>query len=115
MKTKRILVLYLVVWILSVLSFWLGASNDALAYSILVFYLILLITTIFLSIFIDKKEMIYWILFFGCMFMMANYCTFLLKNGITFNKINLPNISHMIPGIVCSIIGIIIGKTLRKH
>ena len=116
---KRILFTYLLIWILSVGSFWLFGSSDAIAYSILVFYLILPISTILLSVLIIKNKhnvkSYSFIFFFGIMYMMANYCTFLLKNGIAFNKINLPNISHIIPGIVCSIIGMRIGRKIRKR
>ena len=41
MSRLILLATYLVIWAFSILSFWLGARQDAMGYSILVFYVIL--------------------------------------------------------------------------
>ena len=47
---------YLMIWTMSVLVFWLGGRSDAMGYSILFFYLILLVSTLVISAFIGKDS-----------------------------------------------------------
>ncbi len=109
---------YLMIWTMSVLVFWLGGRSDAMGYSILFFYLILLVSTLVISAFIGKDsgwENWRWVmlLFFGAMYMLADYATFSLANMMAFDKFNAVRIEDMLPGILCSAAGMAAGSTIR--
>ena len=117
--SKLILIIsYLLVWALSILVFWLGRVSDAMGYSIVIFYLVLPITTLVISIFIGKDDG--WanskwsmLLFFGIMYMFALYATFSLSNMISFEKINAPELEAMLPGILSAGLGMFVGSMIR--
>ncbi len=44
------------IWALSIIVFWLGGGSDAMGYSLVVFYLVLPITTLIISVFIGKDD-----------------------------------------------------------
>lgn len=114
---------YLVIWAVSVLFFWLGADpSDAMAYALLVFWLVLPVTTFVISVFIGKDDG--WahskwlmLLFFGVMYMLAEWGTFSLANGLAFDKTGLPDLTAMLPGLLCSAAGLGAGTLFRavKH
>ena len=121
MSRLILLATYLVIWAFSILSFWLGARQDAMGYSILVFYVILPMTTIILSICIGKDDVwasSKWILllFFGFMYMLASYATFSLANmiSLSFEQIRWPQLENMIGGILCSAFGMMVGSLVRR-
>ena len=79
------IIVYLVIWSMSIIVFWIGGRLDAMGYSLAVFYLVLPITTFVISIFMGKDNS--WanykwlmLLFFGVMYMLALYATFSLAN-----------------------------------
>ena len=111
-------VTYLIIWAMCVLAFWLGGRGDAMGYSLVVLYLVLPVTTFVISIFIGKDEG--WregrwvmLLFFGVMYMLAAWATFSLANAIAFDKVNWPEITAMLPGILCSAVGLAMGSFRR--
>jgi Mn2+/Fe2+ NRAMP family transporter len=114
---------YLVIWAAVIIIFWLDGNTDAMGYSLVTFYLVLPVSTIIISYFIGKDDgwtNYKWImlLFFGLMYMLASYATFSLANMLAFEKINKPNFAELLPGIVCSAIGMFIGtiiKNGKKH
>ena len=53
------------------------------------------------------------LLFFGAMYMLANYATFSLANMMAFDKFNAVRIEDMLPGILCSAAGMAAGSTIR--
>ena len=121
MSRLILLATYLVIWAFSILSFWLGARQDAMGYSILVFYVILPMTTIILSVCIGKDDVwasSKWILllFFGFMYMLASYATFSLANmiSLSFEQIRWPQLENMIGGILCSAFGMMVGSLVRR-
>ena len=119
--SKRILIsIYLVIWVLSILIFWLFTSDqDGMGYSLMVFYCILPITTFILSFLIGRDKS--WDfskyimpIFFGIMYMLAEYATFSLANMTSFSKFNIPEFSMIISGLVISYFGILIGLVFEK-
>lgn len=109
---------YLVIWAVAIIVFWLGGRADAMGYSIVVFYLVLPISTFILSIFIGREDgwaNYKWImlLFFGLMYMLASYATFSLANMAAFETFNVPELTEMLPGILCAAAGILIGSILK--
>lgn len=117
--SKLVLVIaYLVIWVLSIVVFWLGGNQDAMGYSLVVFYFVLPISTLIISVFIGKGDgwtNVKWLmlLFFGIMNMLAPYFTFSLSNMITFNKFNMPDAAGFLSGIICAAIGIAIGSIVK--
>ena len=53
------------------------------------------------------------LIFFGVMYMLAAYATFSLANAAAFNKINLPDVTNMLPGMLCSGAGLLIGTLIN--
>lgn len=118
--SKLILVVsYLLVWTLSIVLFWVGtAPTDAMGYSLVVFYFILPVATLVISIFIGKDDgwtNSKWVmlLFFGFMYMSASYTTFSLANMIEAGTIRFPEFTQMLPGILISGLGIFVGTIIR--
>jgi uncharacterized membrane protein len=76
------------------------------------------VTTLTISFFIGKDNgwaNTKWLmlLFFGLMYMLAPYATFSLANTVTFGKINMPALITVLPGILCSAAGMIIGTIIK--
>lgn len=121
-KLTRLILLisYLVIWSVSVLTFWLGTEPDeAMGYALLVFYLVLPLSTLIVSLFIGKDDAwgnTKWLmpLFFGFMFVLTAYITFSLANMISFDTLNFPDLALFFPGAVVSAIGMGIGTLMRR-
>lgn len=118
---KQMLIgIYLIIWVLSLLMFWIFVNGrDIFEYGIIVFYLVLPIVTFVCSIFIGKDS--FWSnkkvimpVFFGLMYMFAEYATFSLSNMLFFNKINLPEFGLSFVAGIISYIGIIVGTAYSK-
>lgn len=110
---------YLVIWVVCVAVFWLDGQTDAMGYSLLVFWLILPLTTFVLSVFVGRDEAwqdLRWLmlLFFGLMYMLADFATFDLANAVAFDKVNWPELAQMLPGILCAAAGVGIGALARR-
>lgn len=118
--SKLVLVIaYLVIWVLSIVVFWFGGNQDAMGYSLVVFYFVLPVSTLIISVFIGKGDgwtNVKWLmlLFFGIMNMLAPYFTFSMSNMITFNKFNMPDATGFLSGIICSAVGIAIGSIAKS-
>ncbi len=112
------LIIYFVIWILTVAAFWLGLSQAAMFYSIAVFYLALPVSTFVLSIFIGRhKSWGYFkcltLIFFGFLYMLAPYVTFSLANMLYTGRFITPDPVNMIPGILCSAAGTALGIIIQ--
>ena len=53
-------------------------------------------------------------LFFGIMYMLAEYGTFKIANNITFNKLNSPDLGMIVAGAIISAIGMLSGSLWNK-
>ena len=116
----QLIISYLIIWLLPIAAFWLFAKNgDAMGYSITILW-ILMPLLIFITSFIIGKEKYWgkykWIssIFFGITYMLSEYLTFSLYNNITFDKLNMPEWSMFITGIIISIIGIGLGNIITN-
>lgn len=118
--SKTILITtYLAIWAAAIIVFWLGGRRDAMGYSLVYFYLVLPVCTMVISFFIGRDTGwtgSRWImmLFFGVMYMLAPYATFSLANMSASQVIRLPNLSDMLPGILCAAVGISAGS-IKRH
>lgn len=120
-KLSRVLeiVAFLVIWAVSVLFFWVFTDpEDALAYSLMEFFIILPLSTLVISFLIGRDESWgrwRWLtaLLFGVAYMLAEYVTFSLSNMVTFHKVNLVELGMLVPGTVLALIGIGLGILSR--
>lgn len=110
---------YLLIWVVCIAAFWLGAGNaGAMGYSLVVFYGVLPLTTFFVSLLIGLDSgwsQMKWLMlfFFGGMFLLAPYFTFSLANSLTFGQFHFPDFSVFLPGAVISSLGMGIGSLVR--
>lgn len=120
-KSKVITILsYLLIWVLAMIVFWFFTSgSDAMGYSLMYLWIILPVTTFVESMLIGKND--FWgkekwgsTLFFGLMYMLAEYGTFKMANNIAANKINAPDWGMIVIGAIISAIGILLGSLWRK-
>lgn len=100
--------------------FWFFTSgSDAMGYSLMFLWIILPVTTFVVSIVIGKND--FWekgkwafTLFFGVMYMLAEYGTFKMANNIAFDKLNAPDWGMIVVGAIISAIGMLIGSLFNK-
>ena len=120
-KSKVITILsYLLIWSLAMIAFWFFTSgSDAMGYSVMYLWIILPVTTFVESVLIGKND--FWgkekwgsTLFFGLMYMLAEYGTFKMANNIATNKINAPDWGMIVVGAIISAIGILFGALWKK-
>ncbi len=120
---------FLVIWAVSMIAFWAGAGkgSDALIYSILIFYIIMPVSTLTVSLFIGMDKgwnNLKWLmtLFFGLALMLTDMETFGIawlsaheNEGVTaaafFSTFRFP---LFVIGAAISAVGIGIGTVTRK-
>lgn len=115
--------IYVILWAACLVWFWLGLGSEAgfaMAYSLVTFYCILPVSTFVLSLQIGKDAswgMWKWMMpiFFGAMYALENFGTFLMANNIAFDKQNLPRVEDAVPGGVISFVGLLIGMLVRLY
>ena len=120
-RNKIITILsYMLVWAIAMIVFWFFTSgSDAMGYSLMFLWIILPVTTFVVSIVIGKND--FWekgkwafTLFFGVMYMLAEYGTFKMANNIAFDKLNAPDWGMIVVGAIISAIGMLIGSLFNK-
>ncbi len=111
---------YLLIWTFAMIVFWFFTSEgDAMGYSLIFLWIILPLTTFIVSLIIGKNN--FWgkgkwafTLFFGAMYMLAEYGTFEMANNIAFNKLNTPDLEIIVAGTIISAIGMLVGSLWYK-
>ena len=111
---------YLLIWTIAMIVFWFFTNgSDAMGNSLLYLWIILPVTTFFVSVIIGIND--FWgirkwafTLIFGVMYMLAEYGTFKMANNITFNKLNTPDWGMIAGGTIISAIGMLIGFLSNK-
>ena len=120
-RNKIITILsYLLIWAFAMIVFWFFTSgSDAMGYSLMFLWIILPVTTFIVSVVIGKNN--FWgkgkwafTLFFGVMYMLAEYGTFKMANNITFNKLNAPEFGMIVAGAIISAIGMLLGSLCNR-
>ena len=120
-RNKIITILsYMLVWAIAMIAFWFFTSgSDAMGYSLMFLWIILPVTTFVVSIVIGKND--FWkkgkwafTLFFGVMYMLAEYGTFKMANNIAFDKLNAPDWGMIVAGAIISAIGMLLGSLCNK-
>ena len=117
---KLILIItYLVIWSFSLIVFWFFTSgSDAMGYSLMFLVVLLPVTTFILSLLIGRNDhwgQRSWIsaLFFGIMYMLAEYGTFSAANMAAFDKVNPLRFSMLLAGASISLAGLAVGRLIR--
>ena len=89
------------------------------ANSLMFLWIILPVTTFIVSVVIGKNN--FWgkgkwafTIFFGAMYMLAEYGTFKMANNIAFNKLNAPDFGMIVAGAIISAIGMLVGSLCNK-
>ena len=115
-RNKIITILsYLLIWAFAMIVFWFFTSgSDAMGYSLMFLWIILPVTTFIVSVVIGKKGKWAFTLFFGIMYMLAEYGTFKMANNIAFNKLNAPDFGMIVAGAIISAIGMLVGSLWNK-
>ena len=120
-RNKIITILsYMLVWAIAMIAFWFFTSgSDAMGYSLVYLWILLPVTTFIVSFIIGKND--FWAkgkwaftLFFGVMYMLAEYGTFAMANNIAFDKLNAPEWGLVVAGVIISVIGMLMGSLLKK-
>ncbi len=112
--------IYIVLWAACLLWFWLGRGSGggfAMGFSLITFYFVLPVSTFVISILIGKDGswgMWKWMMpfFFGVMYALENFGTFLMANNIACGNQNLPSVEDAVPGFVISLLGLLIGMVM---
>ena len=100
--------------------FWFFTSgSDAMGYSLMFLWIILPVTTFIVSVVIGKNN--FWgkgkwafTLFFGVMYMLAEYGTFKTVSYTHLDKLNAPDWGMIVGGAIISAIGMLIGSLFNK-
>ena len=116
---KKILCIYVIVWLIIVAAFWFGLKSEPMLFTITAFYLALPFTSFLVSLFLGRQEThLKWLFipFSGLMQFLAPFLTFSLANFLSFgkNQIMLPDIYSAFFSIIPAAIGMWIGKTKLK-
>lgn len=120
-RNKIITILsYMLVWAIAMIAFWFFTSgSDAMGYSLVYLWILLPVTTFIVSFIIGKND--FWgkgkwafTLFFGVMYMLAEYGTFKMANNIAFDKLNAPDWGMIVAGAIMSAIGMLLGSLCNK-
>ncbi len=116
-----VVLVYLAVWAVMVALFWvrLKPGDDALGYGLLTFYFILPAVTLVASAFIGRDTALgpkRWlmILFFGGMYMLAQYVTFSLATMRAAGSVRTLPLNMLAAGLRLSAVGMAIGALLHR-
>lgn len=111
-QNKLLLIaIYMSIWAFALIVFWVFLNpSDAMGFGSMFLWILLPTTTVVLSFLIGSNQ--YWgnrkwfgTLFFGLMYMLAEYATFRVANMIAFQKVNLPAFEMVLVGAVLSFVG----------
>ncbi len=120
-RLRRIIpvLIYTAIWAMCILFFWIfSGATDAAIFSIFVFWGILPITSLIISIIIGKDDFkplakTGTVILMGIMYMLCEYFTFSLANMVTFDKFNLISFDALFMGIGFSAIGMGTGCLIK--
>ncbi len=116
---KKAICIYIVIWAVCLAGFWLGLGQDALGYSLTVFYGVLPLAMLICSAFTGGSaafgKALVCALLFGVSFAAIEYFTFSLANMITisFGRINLPQWELIPIGALLSFLGFGAGRIFK--
>ena len=116
-KLKIIIPIGLLIWVSSIVTYYLMDPGDVMGHSLIFFWLLLPITDLVVSLFIGMskgKIRFLTIPVMGIMLMLADYLTLKLSHMLSQKVIDAPNVGYFISGAVISLIGICVGILIRR-
>lgn len=117
---RRLVAVYLGLWVFALVVFLLMAPTDAMGYALLFHWLLLPIAAFVISLRIGElvhRDGRMWLLplALGLLYMLADFLTFRLANMLAFDKINLPQWDLFFIGAAISALGLLIGRLLGRR
>lgn len=117
---RRLVAVYLGLWVFALVVFLLMDPTDAMGYALLFHWLLLPIAAFVISLRIGKlvrRGGRMWLLplALGLLYMLADFLTFRLANMLAFDKINLPQWDLFFIGAAISALGLLIGRLLGRR
>lgn len=110
------------IWILSIILFYSGifGPTDGMLYSLLIFYFILPVTMLTVSLTIGKNNYMetgkWWmVILLGLTYTFVDYATFKTANAQSIRDLGMPNITLFFNGVIISAIGLIIGMKKKNR
>ena len=119
LKNVLLISVYTAIWAACILFFWIfNGADDAMVFSIFVFWGILPVTSMVISATAGKDDLkptfkIGIVILLGIMFMLCEYFTFSLANMIAFEKFNKFSLDSLFWGLLFSGIGMGIGRLAK--
>lgn len=119
-KRTRIYLVYIIIFIISLLFFWVGLTPpDAFGYSLIFIILlnpsVIFISNLFIGLKLKRSKIDYVIpIGYGIFYMLLGYLTFSLANMLAFGNINLPRLEAFIVGTLLSYGGLYVGTWLKS-
>ena len=116
---KKWLLLYSLVWALSVASFWTVFYNyDPIGYSVIFFWLVIPLASLVatMATCVEGDSILGGLLcvpVYGLFYALAYYFTFSLANMIAFDKINKLSLYDFLTGAGIAFVGFVIGLIVR--
>ena len=113
---RRLVAVYLGLWVFALVVFLLMDPTDAMGYALLFHWLLLPIAAFVISLRIGelvRRDGRMWLLplALGLLYMLADFLTF----RVTFHKINLPQWDLFFIGAAISALGLLIGRLLGRR
>lgn len=117
---RRLVAVYLGLWVFALVVFLLMDPTDAMGYALLFHWLLLPIAAFVISLRIGelvRRDGRMWLLplALGLLYMLADFLTFRLANMLAFDKINLPQWNLFFIGAAISALGLLIGRLLGRR
>jgi len=117
---RRLVAVYLGLWVFALVVFLLMAPTDTMGYALLFHWLLLPIAAFVISLWIGelvRRDGRMWLLplALGLLYMLADFLTFRLANMLAFDKINLPQWDLFFIGAAISALGLLIGRLLGRR
>ena len=122
-KWKPVIV-YSIIWLIAYGAFFLAGSGGAMAYWMIVFWVVLPLAAIMTAVQAGrnrawmKSESLFLAVFYGVMYMLAPYVTFGLANVRAFghrSTVTGLEIWLLIPGMLFFIAGFVIGRGMNSR
>ena len=117
---RRLVAVYLGLWVFALVVFLLMDPTDAMGYALLFHWLLLPIAAFVISLRIGelvRRDGRMWLLplALGLLYMLADFLTFRLANMLAFDKINLPQWDLFFIGAAISALGLLNGRLLGRR
>lgn len=114
----KLFIVYLSIWVVSLIGFWSFLSGIEPNSYIVLFFLIsnpvvIIILSIISSVKVSTKRSFLFIVLLGFFYMLLGYLTFDLLNMIIYGQLVFPSIMTWVIGLMLALFGFSIGKIIK--